>query len=95
MGYTGGKWQVAGRNADGYAIKQVGSSCKIAQVIKDGLYVNQETALANAHLIAQAPLMAEWIAKIAKQDFVIFWEDRGVPEEIIQTLGTLAKAKGA
>ncbi|KKM97316.1 hypothetical protein LCGC14_1169380 [marine sediment metagenome] len=37
MGYTGGKWQVAGRNADGYAIKQVGSSCKIAQVIKDGL----------------------------------------------------------
>ena len=41
---------------------------------------------ADAHLIAQSPRMAELIVKIAKQNFVVFPEDKREAIRIIQTL---------
>ena len=92
--YTKGEWQIAGRNADGYSIKQVGCSCKIAQVIKDPLYVNQDTALANAQLIAASPELYE-ACKLAL-DYIVEYDTQNkvISGLSFQLNKALAKAEG-
>ena len=46
-------------------------------------YITNE---ANAHLIAKSPRMAEWIAKVAKQGFVVFPEDKKKANEILKEI---------
>lgn len=80
MEYTKGEWEVEdwGHNKV-VTIPETGK--EICVISKH--YDNYE---ANAHLIAKSPQMAEWIVKVARQDFVVFPEDKRAAKEIIQTL---------
>ncbi len=87
MGYTKGDWNIKALERGHEDRIKIASD-----VTEDGRFElvcfvhgarNRE---ANANLIAQSPRMAEWIAKVAKQGFVTFPEDRKVAKEIIQTL---------
>lgn len=75
MTFTKGEWTVKQLPIS----KEVYVACG-TELIAGGL------TEANAQLIAKSPRMAEWIAKISKQNFVTFPEDRAVAKEILQTL---------
>ena len=62
---------------------------EITTITPDGIGLTIATLFAvpeyeaNARLIAQSPRMAEWIAKVARQDFVVFPEDKSATKEIM------------
>ena len=87
MGYTERDWVVY-KDGDEeaeyyYLIAGDNGKTNVALIRHD--YENKE---ANAHLIVQSPRMAEWIAKVAQQDFVVFPEDKTLAKEILEGLTT-------
>ena len=87
--FTQGEWTRGSHNDEPFArsefkIFRDDGRC-IVEIKREG-FMPIEEAEADAYLIAQSPRMAEWIAKVARQDFTTFPEDRVVAKEIIQTL---------
>ncbi|KKN76934.1 hypothetical protein LCGC14_0365860 [marine sediment metagenome] len=75
--YTKGEWYtVYDRENDSYHIYA-------RQEKVSDIWITEIEDEANARLIAQSPRMAEWIAKVAKQGFTTFPEDRKVARELI------------
>ena len=90
MEYTKGKWEARKlfdkRLESAYAIGAKAPAYDVDVALIQQYDIDPTEVEANAHLIAQSPRMAEWIAKVAKQDFVTFPEDRTKAREILQTL---------
>ena len=82
---TKGEWRA---EAHGIIVDEEGR--QIASVsphrMSAKLPYGEEQGEANAQLIALSPRMAEWLAKVAKQDFVVFPEDKTMAKEILNSL---------
>ncbi len=87
MNRTRGEWEAieTPSNDTSYAISCPGYDVDIAYIARYD--INPPEVRANAHLIAAAPQMYEWIAKVASQDFIVFPEDKRTAKE------TLAKVE--
>ena len=84
--YTEGGWKWEWEQGQPVVRKKDGLDLIATVYPKIGkrLFAPIDEAKANAHLIAQSPRMAEWIAKVARQDFVVFPEDRNTARELLE-----------